>query len=47
MGRENVVDITLDDASLAGADIANNKDLVQELLLDIFLAIKFGCLFFY
>lgn len=44
MSREDVVDITFDDACLASADVTDNKDLVEELLLNVFVTLKFGCL---
>ena len=32
---KNVVDVTLDDAGLTGADVADNKDLEKVLSLDL------------
>ena len=35
MCGKNVVDVTLDDAGLTGADVADNKDLEKVLSLDL------------
>ena len=42
--RENVVDITLDDAGLASADVSHNEDLEEVLSLDFTAFVSGRCL---
>ena len=42
---KNVVDVTLDDAGLTGADVADNKDLEKVLSLDLAVFVASWCLY--